>query len=461
MYGPRPVDILFVTTEIAPYSQGTAAAQSAASLAKSLRGLHHKVTVVSPLYAGIDPGARSLARRLSKIDVTVVGQRYQCEVYDGRTTGGVDLVFIGEPKLFGARTTILTGAGTSDVVDSVVFSRAVAEVVRTRDPQPDLVHAFGAAAAPVLVGIKAHLPAARTFLSIHDVNLDAALSGVTSADLGVPPQLWSDLGLQSASTLLSIGAAAADRVLVPSAAIADKVQAPAAKLLVLADGVDAALWNPLTDAALSSRFDPMDLSGKRHCKAQLQRQLQLPERADAPLIVALSPLAGSERLASILSEALNNDVQIAVVARSGSETLDALSKVQERFPDRMAVARDVTDAVIHQALGAADLALLPALTEPREPLHRIAQRYGALPIVAGVGSVQDTTVDCDPALVTGNGFLFEDEGALLPTIQRAIAAYSRSPAFEKLRVRVMRLDSSWERSARLYEQAAQSRKLTN
>jgi starch synthase len=461
VYGPRPVDILLVTSEIAPYSHATIAAQSAASLAKSLRGLHHKVTVVSPLYAGIDPAARSLARRLSKVDVTVAGQRYQCEVYDGRTTGGVDLVFIGEVKLFGARSTTLNGASPSELVDSVVFARAVAEVVRTRDPQPDLIHAFGAAAAAVLAGVKAHFPAARTFLSIHDAGADAALTGVTSADLGVPPQLWTELGLQSASTLLSIGAAAADRVLVPSASMADKVQAPPHKLLVLADGVDAALWNPLTDAALSSRFDPMDLSGKRHCKAQLQRQLQLPERADVPLIVALAPLAAAERLASIMSDALSNDVQIAIVVRPGVEGLDALSKVQERFPDRMAVARDVTDALIHQALGAADLVLLPPVAEPREPFHRIAQRYGALPIVAGVGSVQDTVVDCDPALVTGNGFLFEDEGALLATIQRAIAAYARSQAFEKLRVRVMRLDSSWERSARLYEQAAQSRKLTN
>lgn len=461
MYGPRPVDILLVTPEIAPYSQATIAAQSAASLAKSLRGLHHKVTVVSPLYAGIDPAARSLARRLSKVDVTVGGQRYQCEVYDGRTTGGVDLVFVGEAKLFGARTTVLGGANADEVVDSVVFARAVAEVIRTRDPQPDVIHAFGAAASAVLASIKAHLPAARTFLSIHDPKADAALSGVTSADLGVPPQLWTDLGLQSASTLLSLGTAAADRVLVPSASLAEKMQAPANKLLVLADGVDAALWNPLTDGALSSRFDPMDLSGKRHCKAQLQRQLQLPERADAPLIVALAPLGASERFAALVSDALSNDVQIAIVARPENERLDAVSKVQERFPDRMAVALDVTDALIHQALGAADLVLLAAVSEPSQPLHRIAQRYGALPIVARTGSVQDTVVDCDPALVTGNGFLFDDEASLLPTIQRAIAAYARSQAFEKLRVRVMRLDSSWERSARLYEQAAQSRKLTN
>src|SRR5882724_9794521 len=83
------VEILFVTPELAPYSshaQTPEVADAAASLPKALRGLGHRAIVVSPLYKGIDPTARSLARRLSTMNVDVLGKNYACQLYDGRTT---------------------------------------------------------------------------------------------------------------------------------------------------------------------------------------------------------------------------------------------------------------------------------------------------------------------------------------------------------------------------------------
>lgn len=473
------MELLLITSEVAPFSHATSAAQSVASLAKALRGLHHRVTVVSPLYATVDPAARSLARRLSKVDVSVAGRRFQCELYDGRTTGGVDLIFVGQRELFGARSDVLTVATPDDVIASAVFCRAAAQVAHARDPQPEVVHAFGAPAALSLAFARSLLPTARTVLGIHDISATGHIGALNVAAFGIDESCISGFGLATATSLLAIGAAVADRVLLRSATVADqwladpkvldgKLTTPSNKVLALLEGVDAAIWNPLTDAALSARFDPMDLTGKRHCKAQMQRQLQLPERADVPLIIALlgsQPQVGAPTgvggFAAVVSELLNNDLQIAVVTRGAASDLPALTKLQERFPDRVAVRADADDAAIHQGLGAADLFLLPTLDESAEQLHRCAQRYGALPIVARVGSVHDTVVDCDPELNTGNGFLFDDAGSLLPTIQRAVAAYARGKAFEQLRLRVMRLDSSWERSARLYEQAVQSRKLTN
>lgn len=474
------MDILLVSSEVAPFSQtssvvGGGAAQNVASLAKALRGLHHKVTVISPLYSSIDPTGRSLARRLSKVDVSIGADRFQCELYDGRTTGGVDLIFLGERELFGARSDVLSVDSPKDVLASAVFCRAVAQIASARDPQPDVVYAVGAAGALSLGFCKALLPNARLVLGVHDIAAIGSLGAQTALTLGLEPRIVSDLGLASASSLLAIGAAVADRVVLPSATLADqwmldpqvldgKLASPANKTLAIIDGVDAGIWNPLTDAALSGRFDPMDLTGKRHCKAQLQRQLQLPERADVPLIIVVGPVvaaSSAQALSSVVADLLNNDLQIVVVTQGQPADVAALAKLHERFPDRVALQADADNSALHQALGAADLLVLPESSEPIEPLHRCAQRYGALPIVARVGRVIDTVVDCDPELGTGNGFLFDDERALLPTIQRAVAAYARTQAFEKLRVRVMRVDSSWERAARLYDQAFQSRKLTN
>src|SRR5690606_3489249 len=99
---------------------------------------------------------------------------------------------------------------------------------------------------------------------------------------------------------------------------------------------------------------------------------------------------------------------------------------------------------------------------PGESLQMRAQRYGALPIGRAKGAVADSVVDCDAKLTTGNGFLHAPadgeagDEALLAAVQRAIAAYAKRPAFEKLRARAMRADLGWERAAYLYERLYES-----
>jgi starch synthase len=85
------------------------------------------------------------------------------------------------------------------------------------------------------------------------------------------------------------------------------------------------------------------------------------------------------------------------------------------------------------------------------------QRYGALPVAHATGGLSDTIVDCDAALETGTGFLFDepDVDAFLGAAQRAIAAHA-SPRWPALRRRVMRLDLGWDRPARRYDQIYRS-----
>ena len=87
------MELVLVAPEITPYSRTGEIGDVCAALPKALRGGGHKVTVISPLWPGIDATARGLARRLSGVEVTLGAQRYPCTLHDGRTTGGVELVF--------------------------------------------------------------------------------------------------------------------------------------------------------------------------------------------------------------------------------------------------------------------------------------------------------------------------------------------------------------------------------
>ncbi len=219
-------------------------------------------------------------------------------------------------------------------------------------------------------------------------------------------------------------------------------------------GIDASVWNPLTDAHLPSRFDPVDLSGKAKCKSDLQRDLDLPVRDDLPLIGvdAVDDTSGPALFTKVASQLLRNDVQVVVVfgADADGALVATFEELWDRWPDRIAVRTGANDELRHQLYGGADLMIVAPEHAPAGGGDKRAHRYGALPIVHRTGALADTVVDCDAKLETGTGFAFDghDADALLGTVQRAIAGYGLD-GFADLRARVMRIDHSWERSARM------------
>lgn len=477
------VEIVFVTSELAPYSRSgepSELADVAASLPKALRGLGHKVVVISPLYRDIDPTARSLARRLSTLNVELRGKSYACTLYDGRTTGGVDLIFLGNAELFGSRT-------AADIHDessfraAAVLGCAAAQLAAKRDPAVDVLHAHGAGAALALACAKHSRPDLPCLLSLYDGEPSHPLeSGV--ADLGTfsasstaasnatsqwdaaswAPQLAE---LRLSPSLGNLGLAFADGVIVNAestlrallsspelgTALASKRGAAAG----IVNGVDSSLWNPLIDSNLSARFDATHVEGKARCKASLQYMFGLGIAPEVPVIAVIGELSearGGDLVAQVAQAVLRNEVQLIVLANE-SPAAEALTVLTERFPDRLALRTSHDEKERHLALGGADFLLLPARKPVALDLAIAAMRYGTLPIVRSVGPLADFVVDADSQLETGNGFVITEaeSGDLLAGIQRALAAFAQRTTFGALRKRVMLQDLSWERSARRYE----------
>jgi starch synthase len=463
------VEILFITPEIAPYSRSGEIGDVCAALPKALRSIGHKVTVISPLWGCVDATARGLARRLSGVEATVGGSRYPCTLHDGRTTGGVELIFVGQSESFAG----LPGEGPVEtrLEAALVFAQAAAQVAAQRQPTPDVLHAHHWFAGGALALAQAALPAAVRVFSLHDVSDDGPLTALRPG-VALPDALREFGGSASGSSLLRICAASADRVVANSqheanllledpGALGDVLRADA-KLVGIPDGLDAARWNPVTDPLVAARFDPVDLKGKARCKSALQLELDLPIEPDAPLLVHVAA-TGDERadlpaLVEIVSRLVHNDLQLVVLG-SDSTQLEDLRELSERYPERLKLLAS-DERARHRALAAADLVLITTAKARDGDLHLSAQRYGALPITRRTGAMADGVVDCEAALTTGSGFLYEsnDPDELIGATQRALAAFSNRTAFDVLRRRVMKQDVSWERSARRYEHLYRSLK---
>jgi starch synthase len=79
--------------------------------------------------------------------------------------------------------------------------------------------------------------------------------------------------------------------------------------------------------------------------------------------------------------------------------------------------------------------------------------YGTLPIVRNTGGLADTVENYNQETGEGTGFMFDDLSpqAIYNTVGWAVWTwYNRRPHLEAMRLRGMKKDFSWEKSAKKY-----------
>jgi starch synthase len=81
-----------------------------------------------------------------------------------------------------------------------------------------------------------------------------------------------------------------------------------------------------------------------------------------------------------------------------------------------------------------------------------ALRYGTVPVVRRTGGLADTVSDVAPRTGKGTGFVFDDytPDALAACIKRALDAYRDARRWRTIVRAGMKVDFSWEHSAKEY-----------
>jgi starch synthase len=468
------MDILFATTELAPFVKVGGLADVSAALPKALKMLGHGVTVVLPRYPAIEAGGLLVARRLTPLRFTLGERSFEVTVFDGRLASQVDIVLIDAPGLFDRAG--VYGEKGEDYADNAlrfgVLSRAVAEIAKQRAAagKPfDVVHCndWPTALVPTYLG-----GTTRTVLTIHNAGHQGVFPKETLAELGLPWDIFNVEGIEfyGGINLLKQGILTADALTTVSPTYAREIQTPelgnkldgvlrerSSRLVGVLNGVDYAVWNPATDPALAARYDAEDPQNKARCRGALQKELGLPLDSAAPLLASVGRITeqkGTDLLAAALPKILRASEAQVVIAGDGDPGLIAkIEGVVAKAHGRVVFARAASEPLVHRIFGGADAVLLPSRFEPCGLVQLYAQRYGALPVARATGGLVDTIVDCDAKLETGTGFLFQEDSpdALLGAAERAIAARTL-PRWGALVRRVMKLDRGWERPARRYEQ---------
>jgi starch synthase len=439
------------------------------------------VTIALPRFPAIEASGILVARRLTPLVLRDVegapGGKVEVTVFDGRLSSGVELLLLDLPGIAGAAGGA-ANAGIEDPRAAALFSRAVVEVMRQRAEAGlpfELVHAHDWAGAMVPYLLRrcpepalARMPAVVT---IHDLGNQRLFPRSVLKPLGLADDHFTPERIEFYGhvSFLKAGILAANAVTTVSPTYALEaltteggerydgvLRTRKDRLIGIVNGIDYAVHNPMTDPALIARYDAEDTGNKGRCKSAVVKEMGLDVGPDRALIFFPGPMthaAGADLVATALPKILRADASVVLVGEGDAEIAAKVAAVVDKHADRAIVLPQASEATQHRLYAGADLVVVPAHREPCGFAQLYAQRYGALPIARRTGGLSDTIVDCDEALETGTGFLF-DKGtgtALLGAVQRGLAAMT-SPRWGALRRRVMRLDLGWDRPARRYVQ---------
>jgi starch synthase len=473
--------VLHVASEAAPFAQSGGLADVLAGLpAAQAAALGLDVGVIVPLYRGVEARAASAGVALEPghaFELEVGPHRLGCALRVGRI-GRVHFGLLDCPTLYDRAGTLYGPMGAAEFGDNHIrfaaLGKAALEHGATLVGGPvDVLHVHDWQGAPAAIYAR-ELPARPSLVAtIHNLAYRGIFPKHVMDELGLP---WSrftlhDLEFYDQVSFLKGGLAAADVVTTVSPSYAEEILTPAfgealdgflrldvARLVGIANGIDAAGWDPATDRALPARYSADDPSGKATCKAELARELGLPVGPEHVLLGMVARMTGQKGV-DLIADVVPDLEQLGarlVVLGSGEPELEARFQwLGEVFRDQLAVRIGFDPPLSRRVYAGCDVFVMPSRFEPCGLGQLYAMRYGAIPVVHTVGGLRDTVIDPgDPALARGSGtgvhFAPATADALRLALSRVIRLSRDPSALLAMRRSAMNRDSSWEASARRY-----------
>jgi len=474
-----PVNILFLSSEVAPYAKTGGLADVAGSLPGALKRLGADVSVGLPLYRAVKEGAFQRQVVFKGLQVPLAGQTLIGNVQATETDDGVPVYLFEREDLFDRPNLYRTSEG--DYYDNLerfaFFSRAALlfakatgmsfDVIHCHDWQTGLVPAY----LSTLRRTDPFFTSTATLFTIHNIGYQGLFPGAKLSACGLAAETFHPEGIEywGSISLLKAGIVYSDAITTVSPKYSLEIQTPefgmgmegilrkrSAGVHGILNGADYSVWDPAKDPHIPSLFDSDHLSEKMVDKEALLKEAGLePALLHRPVLGMISRLShqkGCDLLIPILDEIAAMKVGMVILGEGEEPYESALRDAAEGHPGTVAVKIGFDEALAHRIMAGADIFLVPSLYEPCGLTQMYALKYGTVPVVRATGGLDDTIEEFDPRSKRGNGFKFGpyESSAFLSAIQRAVDLWTNRETWEILMRKGMAADFSWNRSAERY-----------
>jgi len=471
--------VLIASPELYPFVKTGGLADVTGALPKILMKLGAEVKVILPKHKGIDELDFPMHYRNYKIACQVSQAYVDAEIveseYDGVTA------YLVEKDEYYYRD-YLYSTPDGDYLDNaerfIFFSKSILEAIRVTGFVPDVLHCNDWETALVPFFLKTlykNDPSFKdiaTLLTIHNLGYQGLFWHHDMHLLNVGWEYFTPDYIEFFGKInfLKAGIVFSDVLNTVSKHYSKEIQTPEFghgldgilrtrknDLYGIVNGIDYEEWNPEKDRFLPAQYSAQDMSNKTLCKKALQETFTLPVNQDIPLLATISRLAdqkGFDLLYSSLEEmlALNGGLQYIVLGTGDRKYHDLFTDMAKKFPKSFAIKIAYDNGLAHLIEAGADMFLMPSRYEPCGLNQLYSLRYGTVPIVRGVGGLEDTITDFTAMPADGTGFKFYDysKTSLLDVIEKALKVYRTKKDWSTLIQQCMIADFSWERSAREY-----------
>ncbi len=462
--------ILFAASECTPFIATGGLAEVIGSLSKSLaQDEEYDVRVVLPLYSDIRGDYRQRFTYLGNINVPLGWRNQYCGIFSYEESG-VTFYFLDNEYYF-------RRGGCYGYYDDgerfAFFSRAVMEILGFLQFYPDVLHCHdwqSALAAIYLKTIYCHrreYSLIRAVFTIHNIEYQGKYSLDVLEDLfGISDDYRYLLEFDGCANLMKAAIECSETFTTVSPTYAEEikraeyahglqgeVERNAFKLRGILNGIDVKSYDPATDPALFAPYSAENPAGKEICKAELQKMLGLPVRADVPVVAMISRLVahkGLDLVRAAIEELLADDVQFVLLGTGDSEYESYFKDLANRYKGKAVSIIAFNGDLSRKIYSGADIFLMPSKSEPCGLSQMIASRYLTVPVVRETGGLYDSI---KPYGAGGNGFTFAayNAGDMLYVLREAVSLYKNKPEWQKLMIKAGTTDFSWQRSAEEYK----------
>lgn len=478
----KPLKILFVTTDVAPFSKAGGLGDVSRSLPKAISRMGHDVRIMMPRHGVIDEKSHAIELIKDNLKVKIKdGVEIDFRIKRGNLTEKLPVYFIDKHKYFGSRSKIY--GYEDDNQRFMFFSFAVLKAVASmEDWTPDVIHCndWHTGLIPYLLRAGFNrtekFKKVKTLFTIHNLTFqmgkdwwkiekDQQDDGISE----IPD--FKDKHKIDRINFMKRAILSADIVNTVSEQYAKEVtqekfgqglhdilemKESQKEFFGIMNGIDYKEYNPKTDLKLAENYDENSFCEKKYLnKRKLQKDFGLEENDNIPVIAMASRITeqkGFDLILEIIDVLLKLNMQLMIVGSADPKYKKAFKKLTRKNPKKVAAHLEFEKENITRIYAGSDMFLMPSRFEPCGLGQMISLRYGSIPIVRETGGLSDTITNFDPEIGIGNGFVFKtyNPKALLVAVVRALENYKFRKSWQELVKRGMKESFSWDVPAQKY-----------
>ena len=503
----KPMKIVFISTEVAPWYKTGGLGDVVGSLPVELAKRGHKVMTISPRYDQYK-GAWD-----TSVKVDAMGKQVG---FFHENKKGVDRVFVDHPlflaKVWGKTGSKLYGkTNGADFADNqerfAMFCKAALEAPMVLpfgygEDVCFVANDWHSGLVPVMIN-KVYRPQgkytnAKCAFTVHNIAFQGRFWPTPMSDLGLPESAAADFFFEDAQgkmyderspkkdgeidsspkgkfkkdNWMKAAFINSDRNITVSMNYAKEISGSASKGVELntiinatggiegiVNGMDPTEWNPQTDKFLDVTYDKNTVAmGKAAAKQALQAEVGLPLDPAAPIFGYIGRLEEQkgcdimmEAVPKLLKQCPNAQV---IILGTGKKSMEKQLEKLDKLSPKMAGVVKFSNPIAHYITAGADFLMVPSRFEPCGLIQLHAMQYGTVPIVASTGGLVDTVKEGVTGFHMGamdpDALVADDVEAMVDTCVAAAATYG-TPTYSKMSSTCIAQDLSWRKPAAKWE----------